>query len=431
MEQRATVLTSLPNETALALRYDWEFCARDKQLPPADDEWTTWLILAGRGFGKTRTGAEWVIDQARRGGKGFRIALVAATSADVRDTMVEGESGILACSPPWFTPSYQVSKRRLVWPNGAIATAYTAEKPRLLRGPQHHAAWCDELCAWQYSESFDQLQFGLRLGQRPRTVITTTPRPTKQLREIQQSSTTRTTSGTTYENLANLAPTFATKILAKYEGTRLGEQELKARVLEDTPGALWTLTGIDADRVWEVPEMKRVVVAIDPSAAEDGGGDECGIVAVGLGIDDVVYVLADRSDNLSPDAWAKAAVALSDEVEADCIVAEANNGGGMVSTTIGTAHPKARVKLVHAARGKRARAEPVSALYEQHKAHHVGTHPKLEDEMTTWAAMSGEKSPNRIDALVWAITELVFENVAPAEISRAKRFRKALPSTRV
>lgn len=423
------MLESLPSEVATALRYDWQITARDDQLPPKGN-WITWLILAGRGWGKTRTGAEAVIEYARSN-PAARIALVAATASDVRDVMVKGESGILACSRPDFMPKYSPSKRSLTWPNGAQATTYSAEKPRQLRGPQHHFAWCDELCAWQYPEAFDQLQFGLRLGKLPRCVVTTTPVPSKQLKELMSLRETTVTRGTTYDNLANLAPTFLTQVVAKYQNTRLGRQELFAELLEDTPGALWRTAQLDELRVFECPELKRIVVAIDPSAADDGEGDEAGIVAAGLGFDDQVYVLADRSGNLTPHEWALASTGLYAELEADALVAEANNGGGMVKTTIGTADAKIPVKLVHASRGKRARAEPVSALYEQKKVHHVGVHAKLESEMTTWASLSGSKSPNRIDALVWAITELCFAHVAPADTSRVKRFFGSLPRTRV
>lgn len=404
--QRAAVLASLPDETALALRYDWSFLARDTQLPPTDDTWTCWLILAGRGFGKTRTGAEWVIDQARAGGKGLRIALVAATAADARDTMVEGESGILACSPPWFRPFYQSSKRRLIWPNGAIATTYSADVPDRLRGPQHHRAWADELCAWLYPETWDQLMFGLRLGQRPQVVVTTTPRPTRQLAELMAASTTRVTRGSTFENSANLAPAFLEKVVARYEGTRLGRQELHAEILEDTPGALWTRRQLDDLRVRETPELTRVVVSVDPSTADDGAHAECGIVGVGLGIDGIAYVLRDVSAHLSPDAWARISVALYHDLRADVLVAEANQGGALVRVTVGTVKGAPQVKLVYASRGKYTRAEPVAALYEQRKVRHVGAHAALEDEMTSWAGLRGERSPNRVDALVWGLTEL-------------------------
>lgn len=422
----------------LSLRHDWGFLARDAQLPPEDPEWITWLILAGRGFGKTRTGAEWINEQAREGGQGYRIALVGASAADVRDTMIEGESGIIACARPGMVPTYIPSKRRVIWPNGAMATTFSAETPRQLRGPQHHAAWADELCAWRREETLDQLQFTLRLGQKPRVVITTTPRPTAQLKELIASPTTRVSRGKTDENKANLAPSYLTKVVSKYEGTRLGRQELNAEILDDTPGALWTLTQLETLRVKRPPEFKRIIVAVDPTTSEDGKNDEAGIIAVGISEQNVAYVLEDRSGQYSPEEWARVAVELYTDLEADCIVAESNQGGAMVKLILnsacnedGTKLRSVPVRLVHASRGKRARAEPVAALYEQGRVRHVGVHAKLENEMTTWSAMQGEPSPNRVDALVWGLTELCLSGPHEKPSAKgARRFAGIAPSPR-
>ena len=421
--QRARVLESLPPEAAAVLRYDWEeIVARDKQRPPQGD-WTTWLILAGRGFGKTRTGAEWVRGLAERG-EVARIALVARTAADIRDTLVEGESGILAVSPPWFRPVYEPSKRRITWPNGVIATTYSADEPDLLRGPQHGAAWADELAAWRYPDAWDQLLFGLRLGVRPRVVVTTTPRPTKIIRQLAAEATTRVTRGTTYENRANLAAAFFDRVVRKYEGTRLGRQELKAELLGDTPGALWTQALLDANRVAVAPDLARIVVAIDPQAADpkrdpnDDANAETGIIAAGVSAKGEGYVLRDASGSYSPAEWGRSAVLLFDELKADCIVAEVNNGGAMVEHVVRSAaealhregkraSPHVAYRAVHATRGKHTRAEPVAALDEQHRIHHVGELAVMEDQMTTW--VPGAKSPDRMDARVWAFHDLMVE----------------------
>jgi phage terminase large subunit-like protein len=403
------------------LEFLWRFWARPAQVAPAGD-WTTWLILAGRGFGKTRAGAEWVREQAERG-EARRIALVARTASDIRDTLVEGESGILAVSPPWFRPRYEPSKRRLTWPNGVVATTYSADEPDLLRGPQHHAAWCDELAAWRYPEAWDQLQFGLRLGQHPRAVVTTTPRPTKIIRQLAADRTTRVTKGTTYDNRANLAPTFFDKVVRKYEGTRLGRQELNAELLGDTPGALWTLKLLDGNRAAVAPDLVRIVVAVDPQAADPKAdpseqGAETGIVAAGRCRKGEGYVLRDASGQYSPAEWGECAVLLLDELRGDSIVAEVNQGGAMVEHVVRSAaeklhregkrpSPHVPYRAVHASRGKLTRAEPVAALDEQHRIHHVGDLAALEDQMCTW--VPGHKSPDRMDARVWALTELLVE----------------------
>jgi phage terminase large subunit-like protein len=392
-------------QDALALLYDWAFWAREKQLPPAG-EWFAWLLMAGRGFGKTRTGAEWVRWKVEQGGA-RRVALVARTAADARDVMIEGESGILAISPAWFKPVYEPSKRRLTWPNGAMATTYSGDKPDQLRGPQHDAAWCDELAAWRYPESFDQLLFGLRLGDNPQLVATTTPRPTRIIRELMGEAGTVITSGTTYENAANLAARTLETFRRKYEGTRLGRQELYAALLEDTPGALWQRGALEELRVMNTPTMKKIVVAIDPAVSVGEGSAETGIIVAGLGMDGQGYVLEDATVSDSPARWAAQAVAVYHKYKANVIVAEANNGGDMVEHTLRTVDRGAAIRRVHASRGKATRAEPVAALYEQGRVHHVGAFAELEDQMCTW--MPGETSPDRMDALVWALTELMVD----------------------
>lgn len=362
--------------------------------------------MSGRGWGKTRTGVEWVIETAKAH-PGWRLALVARTAADVRDTMIEGESGLMARSSRAFMPRYEPSKRRVTWPNGAQATTYTAEEPDALRGPQHHAAWADELAAWKYQEeTWDMLQMGLRLGERPRVVVTTTPRPTKLVRALIADPTTRITRGSTYDNAANLAATQLEKFRRRYEGTRLGRQELHGEVLDDVPGALWNRDMLDGARVRLAPELVRVVVAIDPAVTSGADADETGIVAAGKGADGHFYVLADRSCRMSPSGWATRAVVAFDEHKADRIVAEVNNGGDMVEATVRAVRSGIPYTAVHATRGKRVRAEPIAALYEQGKVHHVGAFAELEDQQCTFLPEGNEKSPDRVDALVWALTEL-------------------------
>ena len=399
-------LSGLTETQATCLKHEWSFWARDNQLPPAG-AWRVWLLLAGRGAGKTRAGAEWIRAEVESGRRG-RLALVAPTAADARDVMIEGESGLLAIAPPWCRPRYEPSKRRLTWPNGAQAAAYSAEEADRLRGPSHDGAWCDETAAWSRPETYDMLQFGLRLGSDPRCVVTTTPRPVRLVRELLASPTTHVTRGTTYDNRANLAPVFFEAIIRRYEGTRLGRQELNAELLEDNPLALWNReTMIEAYRVTHPPDLKRIVVAVDPQAADVDSEEvaETGIVVVGLGSDDHGYVLDDRSLRASPAAWGRAAVTAYRSRKADRLVAEVNNGGAMVRHVIETQDRTVAYKELHASRGKQTRAEPVAALYEQGRIHHVGTFPELEDQMVSW--VPGDRSPDRMDALVWGVTELM------------------------
>lgn len=410
---------SLSNLEALILKYEWDLYARPAQRPPTG-EWDTWIIMAGRGFGKTRPGAEqvrlWAEELGRDYGGGH-IALVAKDPQDARDVMIEGESGILACSPPWFRPSYEPSKRLLTWPNGVIAHTYSAETPDDLRGPQHHKLWGDEPCKWKYGQdTWDMAEFGLRLGNNPQSLLTTTPRPVPFLTALLKEPGTRVTTGSTYENQVNLSSKFIKKMLRKYEGTRLGRQELHAEMLTDTPGALWTLDGIEATRVSKLPcELILAVIAIDPPAigpqddseVEEDDLADCGLVYGGKGEDGHMYVCGDYSEPLSPAAWGRKAVTHYDTLRLDRIVGEINHGGDMVEHVVRTAARDADVEIafkkVTASRGKLTRAEPVAALYEQKRAHHVGMYPELEDQMTTW--VPGMKSPDRMDAMVWMATE--------------------------
>lgn len=383
------------------LAWTWEAWARPEQISPPGN-WPVWLVKAGRGWGKTRVGAEWVRSQAR---PGARIALLGATAADVRDVMIEGESGILACCPPHERPHYEPSKRQLTWPNGAIAKTYSAEEPDRLRGPQHTRAWADEVATYASSDPWDMLMMGLRLGSNPRAVVTTTPKQVPIMKTIEATPGIVITRGKTRDNAENLAPSFLSGLMTRYEGTRLGRQELEGEDLVDNPDALWQRDMIDSSRRIAAPSLRRVVVAIDPAATSTASSDETGIVVAGLGIDGRGYVEADRSGRFKPDEWARRAVSAYHEFGADRIVAEGNQGGEMVTHVIRTVWPDAPIKIVHASRGKIARAEPVAALYEQGRVSHVGALPQLEDQLCNWTP--GQSSPDRMDALVWALTELM------------------------
>lgn len=342
-----------------------------------------------------------------------RIALVAPTAADARDVLVEGQSGILAVCPDWNRPIYESSKRRITWPNGAIATTYSADEPERLRGPQHDAAACDELAAWRYPEAWDMLQFGLRLGDDPRCVVATTPKPVKLLKELlaREGKDIVVTRGSTYENKANLARKFLETIVTKYEGTRLGRQELLAELLTDVPNALWQRSKIDELRVGKAPELQRIVVAIDPAAKSTEGSDETGIIVAGLAKNGHGYLLDDLSGHYQPLGWARKAIWAYQHYKADRIIAEINNGGEMVEATLRSVDKTVSYKAVHATRGKVIRAEPIAAFYEQGKVHHVGNFPQLEDqlcEMTLdFDRTAAGYSPDRLDAAVWAMTELM------------------------
>ena len=387
------------------LLHSWKFWARPSQRMP-DGAWDKWLVMAGRGFGKTRVGAETV--RIWKSQPGTIIHLVGRTFADVRDVMVEGESGLLSILPKHERPRYLSNRGLLLWPNGSRCLMFSAEEPDRLRGPQCHKTWGDEVAAWRYREAWDNLAMGLRLGDSPQAVITTTPRPTPLIREFVTDPGTHLTRGSTYENRSNLAASFLDRILSKYEGTRLGRQELMAEILDDTPGALWRLVGIDSQRVREAPEFSRVVVAVDPAASANATSDETGIVVVGLGDDGHGYVLADYSMRGSPDEWAREVVRAFKQHKADRVVVEVNQGGDMVTHTLRTVDPLLPISTVHARRGKVLRAEPVAALYEQGRVHHVGSLATLEDQMTTWNPTDPKaKSPDRVDALVYGLTEIL------------------------
>ncbi len=419
-KERQEWLKSLTPEQQASLKWHWPFWARPNQLEP-DGDWNTWLILAGRGFGKTRIGSEtirgWACGSSPlAAGKYSRIALVAETAADARDVMVEGESGILACHPKDFRPVYEKTNRKLTWPNGAVAYLYNATEPDQLRGPQHDAGWADELAKFRYmQETWDQLQFGMRLGAHPKVIVTTTPRPLPLIKKLVVDPDTFVTRGSTFDNAGNLAKPFLKQIEDRYGGTRLGRQELEGEILGDIPGALWRREDIDGSRIKEVPEdLERVFVAVDPAASSEEGSDENGIVVVGLARDKDGYargyVLEDGSLKGSPEEWAKKAVSLYRKWQADKIIAEKNQGGEMVASVLRSVDRSVPVKLVHASRGKHVRAEPISALYEQGRVHHVGRFDALEDQMCLFSidnlrdASFG--SPDRVDALVWGLTEI-------------------------
>jgi phage terminase large subunit-like protein len=416
-DQLLAVINDLTPEQQKQMLFDWSVWRRPKQKTP-DGHWRVWLIQAGRGFGKTRTGAETFREQVNLG-LIKHGAIVGRTASDVRDTMIEGESGLLRVFPADERPRYEPSKRRLTFKNGAQASTYSADEPDRLRGPNHDFAWADELAAWRYKDAWDQLMFGLRIGAYPRCVVTTTPRPVaviKDLLKIDDGSVV-ITRGSTYENVKNLAPAFIDEMRRRYEGTTLGRQELHAEVLDDVEGALWQRITLDQHRVVKHIDMKRIVVAVDPAVTSRSESNETGIIVAGIGLDGHGYVLDDKTMRGSPDEWGRAAVSAYHHYKADRIVAESNQGGDMVRHTLATVDRHAPVKLVHASRGKRTRAEPVAALYEQGKIHHVGYLPLLEDQLCGWIP-DVSVSPDRLDALVWAFTDLMIDGArsAPAVV---------------
>ena len=413
-QRRAAVRTyqrNLPEPEAARLKYNWSLHARPSQLPP-DGDWDTWLILAGRGFGKTRTGAEWVRAQVETGAA-KRIALVGRTDDDARATMIHGESGIIEVSPPWNKPSYEPSKRKLTWPNGAHALTYSSHEPDQLRGPQFDAAWCDELASWQYpDQAWDNLSFALRLGRQPRAVVTTTPRHIELVRALPNTPGVQVTRGTTFDNKDNLPPSFFNQLLERYDGTSIGRQEIYAEIIDEDEDAIWKREWIEKARLSSHPPVARIVVAIDPAMSTKPNSSETGIVVVGADMRRKhAYVLADESGKLTPNSWALRAAHLFDKFNATRIIAEDNAGGNMVKSTLKNAVERTLpYKGIKARRGKYIRAEPVAALYEQGRVHHIGRFPQLEDQMCTWTPDLGPSNfPDRADALVHAITELIID----------------------
>ena len=402
---------ALPEPESLRLQYAWPLYARESQLPPEGD-WDTWMILAGRGFGKTRTGAEWVRAQVENYQAG-RIALVARTLPEAQSIMIDGESGIINISPPWNKPIYEPSKRKLTWPNGAHALVFSSHEPDQLRGPQFDAAWCDELASWEYpSQTWDNLAFALRLGRRPRSVVTTTPKSIELVNTLTNGPGVHVTRGTTFDNKDNLAPAFFNGIIEQYDGTRIGRQEIYAELIDEDENALWKREWIEKARLSSYPPIARIVVSIDPAMSTRPNSSETGIVVVGADMHrEHAYVLADESGKLTPQGWATRSVHLFDKFGATRIIAEDNAGGDLVRSTLKAAVPRTLpYKGIKARSGKRIRAEPVAALYEQGRVHHVGRFPELEDQMCTWTPDLGPShSPDRADALVHAITELMLE----------------------
>lgn len=409
-------LADLSRREILALAYDWRGTfARPEQVLPADlvnRKRDGWFVLAGRGWGKTRVGSEAVRECVER--RGYRrVGLIAPTAADARDVMVEGESGILAVSPPWAMPLYEPSKRRLTWPNGAVGTLFSADEPDRLRGPQHDLLWGDEFAAWRYPDAWDMALFGLRLGDFPLKIGTTTPKPTPLVKSMVADADFVVTRGSTFDNAANLAASALRTFRKKYEGTRLGLQELYARILDDNPNSLFQRAIIERDRIgWKAIEglsFNRIVVGVDPAVTSNANSNETGIiVAARCGND--FFILDDASMSGKPHQWTAAVRDVYRLRGADRVVAEVNNGGDLVEAAIRTADPNIAYQEVRATRGKALRAEPVSALYEQGRVHHVGFFASLEDQMTDFdptVERDPSKSPDRMDALVWAITALM------------------------
>lgn len=407
----------------------WDIFAHDHQTPPScapnGQPWLAWLMIGGRGAGKTRAGAEWIRAQALglpplANESVARIALVGETEHDVREVMVEGVSGLLAVHTRNERPVWTPSRRRLEWSNGAVAYAFSAEDPESLRGPQFGCAWSDEMAKWRYAqETFDMLQFGLRLGSQPRQLITTTPRPTALIKRLILEPSNVVTHAGTQANAYHLAPTFLKGVLARYKDTRLGRQELDGEIIEDRPDALWSRALIESCRVTEAPALARIVVAVDPPASSSKRADACGIVAAGITGEGAIYVIADDTiSGATPSVWAAKAIALWRRVEADALVAEVNQGGEMVRSVINEVDASVPVVPVRASRGKWLRAEPVATLYEQGRVKHAGSFPTLEDEMCDFGptGLTSGRSPDRLDALVWAIASLTHASRAAPRV---------------
>lgn len=394
---------------------DWFFNARREQLPPAW-EWFIWLIMAGRGFGKNWSGSNWLINQHMTG-NAKNSGIVAATASDLRRFCLEGPSGIMSLAPNHWRPQHIMSKSKLVWPDETETLLFTSEEPERLRGPNLDKVWCDELGSWRrLDETWTMLMLCMRFGV-PQAVITTTPRPKAVLRGLldRKDKDVAVTTGSTYDNVKNLAGVFVKEVIQQYKGTKLERQEIYGELLDEFEGALWSYGMLDACRQNEHPELIRIGVGVDPAVSSEEGANLTGIVVGGLANNKHGYVIGDHSFRGSPEQWASKAVSLYNQFNADFIIAEKNQGGDMVESTIRTVDPNVKIKLVHASKGKIARAEPVAAFYEQHRIHHVGTFPELEDEMCLFLPgesnlkqlKSGGSSPDRTDALVWLMTELM------------------------
>ena len=424
--QLQSFVSALSEGECRALLYDWSFWARPNQLAPADN-WFCWLVLAGRGFGKTRMGVEWI--RSRISGTSpltaprdapERIALVSQTMGDGRAVVVEGDSGFLAHSPPELRPRFEPSRRRLVWPNGVKAYIYSGDEPDQLRGPQHHLAWADELAKWRHSESaWSNLMLGLRLGRSPQVMVTTTPRPLPLIKRLLEDPNTAVTRGSTFENARNLSPRFIREMRRTFEGTRLGRQELYGELLEDTPGALWNRDLLENGRKQVPGELKRIVVAVDPPVSSGPEANRCGIIVAGLAENGEIFILDDWSiQGASPHGWATKSLAAYHHFKADRLVAEVNNGGDLVEALMRQIEPGVSFRAVRASRGKITRAEPVAALYERGQVHHSSHFRDLEEELCQFTGAAGEASPDRLDALVWAVTDLA---LSPASEPRIRK----------
>lgn len=416
LEERNQLLTEYSEAELNLLHCDWDFWARPKQKLPLG-KWMTWLILAGRGFGKTRTGAEAIIHWQNPSKvtttpmtvKGYsHFAIIGQATSDVRDVMLEGESGIISSAPFYNKPRYVASRRVLEWPNGAQAHLYSGDEPDQLRGPQHQKGWVDELVKFKYmEETWDMFELGLRLGNSPQAIVTTTPKPKKLLKKLVADEDVVTTYGSSYENMGNLSPNFIKRVIKKYEGTRLGKQELWGKILTDVEGALWSMTMIENCRINVAPSLERIVVSIDPAVTNKDTSDQTGIIVMGRDKFKRAYILEDASGKYDSKDWAELAIRLYKKWRADYILGEVNNGGDLIKTVIGLLDRTVPFQEVWASRDKYTRATPVSGAYQQERVYHVGHFPELEEELTEWEP--GENSPNRLDAAVWGVTDLILE----------------------
>jgi phage terminase large subunit-like protein len=428
-----TLMQEMSDNATRCLPYLFEVWAHPHQLAPTGD-WRSWVILGGRGAGKTRAGAEWIRNQVEGAtplapGRARRLALIGETYDQVRDVMIQGDSGILACTPPDRRPQWKSGERKLIWANGAMAQAFSAHDPEALRGPQFDTAWADELAKWRRArEAWDMLQFSLRLGEDPRVCVTTTPRNVAVLRQLLQTPSTVQSHAATEANRANLAGSFLSEVRARYAGSRLGRQELDGVLLSDVEGAIWRAAQLAELQVAAAPVLDRIVVAVDPAVSSGKASDACGIIVAGACLQGPVqnwqaYVLADRTvQGVGPLTWAKAVIAAHQEFGADRVVAEVNQGGALVENLLRQIDPLIGFQAVHASRGKVVRAEPVAALYEQRRVHHLPGLAELEEQMCQMAAQGfqGQGSPDRVDALVWAINQLILDPASQKRLPRAR-----------